>query len=230
MAKTNKNILGDQSGKIGKVVGRVVNGVQIFSAYNDHNSNPRTPKQLAARARFKAAMRLARALNGIINIGLHNSASGVPLTSPTNIFSRRNNRLMQYDMASGIATPDYEHLILSEGRTPYVEFSNASFDESQSVKVSIHSPLTPEFGAYDDDVVYVAAYCPDRDECSIGTAKRTDATVTDTVPPNWVGKTVYVWGFVMTSVDEILLVEGTGVKLHPGECSPTSYIASGTIA
>ena len=145
MAKTSKNILGDQSGKIGKVVGRVVNGVQLYSAYNNHNSNPRTPKQLAARARFKAVMRIAKPLNGVINIGLRLAAAGIPMTSPSNIFTRRNNRLMQYDAESGVATPDYENLILSEGRTPYVDFGTASFAEAKTVKVPVSSSLDSEF-------------------------------------------------------------------------------------
>ena len=33
MSKNSKNILGNQQGKIGNIVGRVVNGVQIYSAY-----------------------------------------------------------------------------------------------------------------------------------------------------------------------------------------------------
>lgn len=230
MAKTNKNILGDQSGKIGKVVGRVINGIQVYSAYNNHISNPRTPKQLAARARFKAVQRLAKPMNGIVNIGLRLAASGKPMISPTNIFSKKNNSLMQYDASTGIVTPDYEHIILSDGRTPEVVFSNASFTESQTVKVDIASPTGAEFGAFDNDTVYVAVYCPGRDECTLGTALRTDDSVNVSVPPNWVGETVYVWGFVKTSVDEELLVEKTGVKLHPGECSNTSYVASGVIS
>ena len=230
MAKTSKNILGDQSGKIGKVVGRVVNGVQLYSAYNNHNSNPRTPKQLAARARFKAVMRLAKPLNGVINVGLRLAAAGIPMTSPSNIFTRRNNHLMQYDAESGVATPDYGNLILSEGRTPYVEFGSPSFSEAETVKVPLSSPLDSEFGALDDDTVYIAVYCPDRDECAIGSAKRTDAEVSASLPPSWVGKTVHVWGFVKTSVDEDLRVESIGVRLHPNECSPTSYIGTGTIA
>lgn len=230
MAKTSKNILGDQQGKIGKVVGRVVNGVQIYSAYNRHISDPRTPKQLAARARFAAVLRLSKPMIGVINIGFRLTASKIPLTSPANIFSRRNNKFMQYDVASGVATPDYESLILSEGQTPYVEFSNASFAESQSVKVSISSPFNSSFGAYDDDTVYIAVYCPDRSECAIGMAKRSDETVTAAVPPSWVGKSVHVWGFTKTSVEVEYLVESIGVKLHPGECSPTAYIASGAIS
>ena len=230
MAKTSKNILGDQSGKIGKVVGRVVNGVQLYSAYNNHNSNPRTPKQLAARARFKAVMRIAKPLNGVINIGLRLAAAGIPMTSPSNIFTRRNNRLMQYDAESGVATPDYENLILSEGRTPYVDFGTASFAEAKTVKVPVSSSLDSEFGAFDDDTIYLAVYCPDRDECAIGTAKRTDSEVSVSLPPSWVGKSVYVWGFVRTSVDEDFPVESIGVRLHPNECSPTSYIGTGTIA
>ena len=209
MAKTSKNILGDQSGKIGKIVGRVVNGIQLYSAYNSHTSNPRTPKQIAARARFTAVMRLSKAMIGAANIGFRLTASGVPLTSPSNIFTKRNNKFMQYDPDTKVTTPDYEHLILSEGHTPYVEFSNVSFSDSQSVKVSISSPLTSDFGAYDDDTVYIVVYC---------------------VPPNWVGENVYVWGFVKTSVDEPLLIESIGVRLRPGECSPTSYIATGAIS
>ena len=230
MAKTSKNILGDQSGKIGKVVGRVVDGVQLYSAHSNHNSNPRSPKQLAARARFKAVMQLAKPMNGVVNIGLRLTAAGIAMTSPTNIFTKLNNRRMQYDATTGIATPDYENLILSDGRTPYVEFGSASFSESQTVNVPFTSPTGSEFGAFDDDTVYVAVLCPERGECTIGTAKRTDTNIIATVPPNWVGKTVYVWGFVKTSVDEDTHVESIGIKLHPYECSPTSYIGTGTIA
>ena len=230
MAKTSKNILGDQSGKIGKIVGRVVNGIQLYSAYNSHTSNPRTPKQIAARARFTAVMRLSKAMIGAANIGFRLTASGVPLTSPSNIFTKRNHKFMQYDPDTKVTTPDYEHLILSEGHTPYVEFSNVSFSDSQSVKVSISSPLSSDFGAYDDDTVYIVVYCPDRDECTLGTAKRSDTLIIATVPPNWVGENVYVWGFVKTSVDEPLLIESIGVRLRPGECSPTSYIATGAIS
>ena len=111
-----------------------------------------------------------------------------------------------------------------------MEFSNVSFSDSQSVKVSISSPLSSDFGAYDDDTVYIVVYCPDRDECTLGTAKRSDTLIIATVPPNWVGENVYVWGFVKTSVDEPLLIESIGVRLRPGECSPTSYIATGAIS
>lgn len=229
MAKTSKNVLGDQSGKIGQIVGRVVNGVQVYSAYSSHTSNPRTPKQLAARARFTAVMRLAKSLNGVVNIGFRMAAAGIPMTSPTNIFTKRNNRLMQYNPETDVATPDFEHLILSEGRTPIVIFSNASFADSQLVKASITSPTGSEYGAFDNDIVYMAVYCPDNDECVLATAKRSDTTITATVPPNWVGKSVYVWGFVKSSVDETQFVDSIGVRLHVGECSPTTYIGEGEI-
>ena len=208
----------------------MVNGVQLYSAHNSHNSNPRTPKQLAARARFSAVMQLARTLNGVINIGLRLSAAAKPLTSPTNIFTKRNNKLMLYDADSGYATPDYEHLILSEGRTPCVEFSNTSFSEPRSIQVSITSPLTSEFGAYDNDTVYMAVLCPDREECVIGAAKRSDTLLSVSVPPSWVGKDVHIWGFTKTSIDDTILVESIGIRLHSGECSSTSYIGTGTIA
>ena len=230
MAKTSKNILGDQRGKIGKVVGRVVEGVQMYSAAPGPRGSEASPKQKEHRAKFKAVQRLAKPLNGIVNIGLHLAASGRPLISPANIFTKRNKSLMQYDASTGIVTPDYEHLVLSDGRTPYVEFGTASFTESRTVTVPFTSPSDSDFGGFDDDTVYIAVYCPGRDECTMATAQRSETEISATVAPTWVGETVYVWWFVKTSVEEDTLVEKVGVKIHPGECSTTSYIATGVIS
>ena len=81
MSKTSKNVLGDQRGQIGKVVGKVVDGVQMYSAHTDSVKNPRTPKQVSHRARFSEAIRLGKAMPGALNIGLKNSAAKLRLIS-----------------------------------------------------------------------------------------------------------------------------------------------------
>lgn len=60
MAKTSKNVLGDQRGRIGKVVGKVIDGVQMYSAHTDAVKNPRSEKQIAHRARFAEAIRIGK--------------------------------------------------------------------------------------------------------------------------------------------------------------------------
>ena len=115
MSKNSKNILGNQQGKIGNIVGRVVNGVQIYSAYSGKGHNPRTPKQVAQRTRFAATVLLSNILCGPIAVGFRKAAAGVPLTTARNIFIKRNIALMQYDAETGIVTPDYEHIVVSDG-------------------------------------------------------------------------------------------------------------------
>ena len=136
MSKNSKNILGNQQGKIGNIVGRVVNGVQIYSAYGGKGHDPRTPKQIATRAKFSAITLLSNILCGPIAVGFRRTAAAVPMTSPRNIFVKRNFALMQYDAETGIVTPDYEHIVVSDGRVLSVAFATPSFAEAASITVT----------------------------------------------------------------------------------------------
>ena len=97
MAKTSKNVLGDQRGRIGKVVGKVIDGVQMYSAHTDAVKNPRTEKQIAHRARFAEAMRLSKAMKAVIKIGFKRTAAKQKLISPSNIFFKENKSKISYN-------------------------------------------------------------------------------------------------------------------------------------
>lgn len=228
MAKTSKNVLGDQRGRIGKVVGKVIDGVQMYSAHTDAVKNPRSEKQIAHRARFAEAIKLSKAMKGVVKIGFKQTASKQKLISSSNIFVKENKPKISYNKTTGETSVDYEHIVISEGETPFVMFSGVTFPEALKVTASFNGCNdTP--GALADDSVYIAVYSPTLSKCMTGIGKRSDGSVTVTLPSVWAGETVYVWGFVKTSVEEEVNIDDYGITLHPNDCSNSFYIGTGTV-
>lgn len=228
MARTDKNILGDQRGKIGKVVGRVVEGVQFYSSAPGPRGSDASPRQKEHRARFSAIVRLAKPLKGAIKIGMKESASRKRLQSPFNLFLNRNLQHTSYDAESGLATPVYDAIVLAEGSIPFVTFATPLFSEPTKVSVPFNGNSDCP-GALADDIVYAVAVCPELAQSAMGIATRSAATVSITTPPTWSGKTVYIWGFARTSVRVPTEIEEYGIELMPGGCSPSAYIGSGSV-
>lgn len=230
MAKTSKNILGDQQGKIGKVVGRVVNGVQLYSALSGGGHDAHTPKQLAQRARFSAISHLACCLSGAIKVGYRRASSGVPLTSARNIFVKRNIQHVTYDMETGVVTTDLEHIVLSDGNVPDVTFASPSFAEAGKVVVTFTPNVDADAGAFSDDDVYAVVYCTDEKAGMMMKAPRSSGSITLNVPSEWTGKDVVVWAFVKTSVSVVTQIDTYGLTLYPYACSKSHHLGSGTIS
>lgn len=227
MSKTSKNVLGDQRGKIGKVVGKVVEGVQMYSAHTDSVKNPRTVKQVSHRSRFAAMVTMARALKGCVNVGLREAASKYKLVSPCNLFVKANMPLATYDSDSGVVTIDYGRVSVARGEVPGVVFSGVTFGEGGVVTATYQAQGdTP--GARDDDSVYLVAYSPELCKSMMTIGIRESGTLTMTLPSEWSGKTVQVWGFVRTSAEDEVPVEAYGVVVRPGCCSDSTYVGSGS--
>lgn len=228
MSKTSKNVLGDQRGRIGKVVGKVVDGVQMYSAYTDSVKNPRTPKQIAHRARFSEAIQIGKAMSGTLNVGFKNSAAKLKLISAFNIFVKKNMGHITYNAETALTTVDYPHVELSEGDTPFVSFTGVTFNVALTVTASFTGNGDVP-GADNDDSVYVVVYAPAIGKSMMATGTRADSSVSVVLPSVFAGETVHVWGFTKTSVEETVRVESYGITLTPGECSVTSYIGTGTV-
>lgn len=228
MAKTSKNVLGDQRGQIGKVVGRVVDGVQMYSAHTDAVRNPRTAKQVAHRARFSAVVKLGKSLSGAVNVGFKATASKRKLTSAFNIFVKENMKHITYDAETTQTTIDYDRIELAEGQTPFVSFTGVTFNEALKVTATFtgNSDIP---GAREDDSVYVIVYAPSIGMAVMAFGTRADGTVTVNLPTIFGDQTVHVWGFTRTSVDEVVHVENFGIVLTPGECSVSEYVGTGTV-
>ena len=228
MARTTKNVLGSQRGQIGEVVGKVVDGVQIYSAHTDAIKNPRTPKQVSYRSRFAAITQLGRSLYGATKIGLRSEASRHKLNSPFNIFVKTNMPTASYDPDTRLASIDYEHVVVSTGITPYVGFSGFSFSEPLKVTATF-APYSDSPGANADDRVYLVAYLPELGFSNISFGQRSVGTVTSTLPAVCGGKVAYLWGFTRTSITDPVYVAEFGQNLQPGECSTSFYLGTGNI-
>lgn len=229
MAKTSKNILGDQRGKIGKVVGRVVEGVQMFSAAPGPRGSNGTQRQKEHRTRFAAVVHMGKPMKGAIKIGMKLCASKKRMQTPFNLFVNHNLKHTIYDGSTGLAEPVYEAIELSEGDIPPVTFSTPSFAEPQKVTVTFSGNAdAPE--ALEEDAVYAVAYCPTLLQRAMGTAVRSAETVTINMPSTWRGKEIHLWGFVRTSVSIPTEIEEYGIELLPDACSSSSYIGTGEVA
>lgn len=228
MSKTSKNVLGDQRGQIGKVVGKVVDGVQMYSAHTDAVKNPRTPKQIAHRARFAASVKLGKAMSGAVKVGFKNTAAKHKLTSAFNIFVKGCIRHTTYNAETGQTTIDYPSVELAEGDTPFVSFTGVSFNEALKVTAS-YSGNSDIPGADNDDSVYVVVYAPALSKSMMATGLRSAGSVTVNLPSNFAGETVHVWGFVKSSVDDVVRIDNYGITLSPGECSMSTYVGTGTV-
>ena len=72
MAVFKKSIFGGLSGKIGQFVIYEMNGKQVVRS-NTKPNNPKTPAQMAQRAKFSMACKGMSPLNNVIKIGYKNS-------------------------------------------------------------------------------------------------------------------------------------------------------------
>lgn len=89
MAKMS-GITGKLAGKYGNAVFRVRRGVQVMAQYNPVVENPRTDKQIAARARWKLVAQLAAIYAPVIAIQREGSVS------PRNLFTKINHKLTSF--------------------------------------------------------------------------------------------------------------------------------------
>lgn len=201
--------------KLGNVVGYRVKGEQILRAKASHVANPRTQKQVLVRARLSFISELGKMLMAAVNIGLQGACEG--MQSPRNVFSKLN-----YDSITG-STPEslainYEGLQVAKGGLYGVQFGTLDMSSAGEVAVPIENGNT--FAPNDSrDNVIVAVFCPDRNACVVsnGEEVRTDESVLVSVPSQWTGLRVHVYGFVRGFVD-------------PKEVSNSAYIGTGTIS
>lgn len=224
MARTTKNVLGNQSGRIGQVVGMITDGVQLYRSYTDRVRNPRTVAQQLTRAKLGEFSLVARGFKSAIALGFKNSRK--PLESVQNVFIRKNQSAMSGDTPSEVAF-DYSQAKLSEGNAVMPGFGSIRADEALTIDVTF-VPNSDIPGASVRDKVYVCLFQSDTKASvlSLGTL-RSAGSVSISVPSGWSGMRVHGYGFVVAAED---VFDTNGVKLtSAGECSATAYLGSATI-
>ena len=219
MSKYYQGYLGSQQGKLGNGVGRRWKGRNVMAVYQPQVSQPNTEAQLIVRARFGRISQLASALLNAIVVGMGYRAKGYRLTE-SNVFIRRN-----WDQVTALThddvTVNYSALRLSEGSLP--EATYGAVDYGTGTHLHIEAPLTggaDQPGASANDLVYLVAYCPDRNQAVLGSPSlRSAEKVSANVPASWDGMEVHVYAFAVSD------------PVSPRKsCSVTTYLGSGEVA
>lgn len=109
MGKIKNASIGAISGKVGNLVGSSWKGTDYYRIHNEHIANPRTPKQVAQRERFKTASFLCHKLKTPVIKPVWNKTA-VKMTG-ANSFMQKNMPAIGPD-----AKIDFSKLIMSDGK------------------------------------------------------------------------------------------------------------------
>lgn len=224
MSKNQEGYLGLQRGKLGTGVGYVIDGKQLYRAYIDTISNPRTDPQVFNRTRFAKLGVVAKTFNDAASIGFANVRK--PLNNGINTFMSRNMEAVSGSTVDELQV-EYAQLQVSDGSLPAPSFGTLRLEEALTVEVPFTSN-SDHVGADAKDQVYVFVYQPDKNRGVLAPAvQRSAGRVSVSVPGSWSGMKVHVYGFARATMNK---ASDLGrIVTHTGDCSSTEYIGSGTI-
>ena len=193
MAKQRFGINDGFRGTVGTVVGYQWRGKWCMRAKPRFVHNPRTEAQQANRRLFKAVVDYASTLRTALRLGLREAALELHMTE-CNRFQQLNKGRFALD-GEGRLMVDYEALVVSEGPVAPVEFHTPSL-AADTVTVEFEkNPLRMRANA--DDEVYLLALCPELDDHQLSApAYRRRKSVSITLPDEWHGHEVHLYGFV----------------------------------
>lgn len=226
MANQDFNVLGNQRGKIGNLVGYVRKGKQCYRGYVAKVAQTKSEKALIVRARFGALGKMAMAMRGAINRGFLKLIKSSPM-SGSNIFVKKNWDACVATEPEEVSI-DYGAVSIADGNLAPVFFEAPSFEEESTVSVAFDGNNDAP-GADPSDSVFLAAYQPDSNSAVVSKAtSRSAGSISLVVPVRWSGMEVHVYGFVQNEADR--WSEELLSTIPAYEASESTYIGHGTIA
>jgi hypothetical protein len=205
------------AGKFGGLVGMAGKNGRVYLRAKTQNS-PKAPteRQRIVQSRMKVISELSSQARNILRIGLKEKAKQLKC-SVYNAFMKLNWDNVRSNMP-GVTTVNYPELIFGVGPVPNVRWSSPQFDEPLTIGLTFTGNVDQQ-GADATDKVYAYAYCPDTGEGLLSEAvSRSASVISITVPTNWNGMKVHVWGLVIGGEN--------GLTDRPSE---SVYIGTGNI-
>lgn len=197
MGKCNQGVFGNWVKKVGNVVGRVVNGQNIYSIYQPNVSNPQTERQQKTRTKFSMLTKLGSVIGIFLSIGLLQSKGKGTWLS----------RFISINFEDGITGTypsfelNYPKLILSQGN---VDLPYNTAAQVQGSDVNITWIDNSGIGnAKDSDKAMFLIYNKDKNASIVDeeAADRSTRQASYELPTSWNGDTIYVY-FAMQRVAE----------------------------
>ena len=219
MANQDFNVLGNQRGKVGNVVGYMRKGKQCYRGYVAHVRQSKSEAVAINKARFATLGKLGMAFRGAVNRGYQRLLKGSGMTA-VNIFVKKNKEAVTLASLGSDPTVDYGALVVAEGNLPFVSFGAIDTSEESTVEVPFDTDSATYPGATENDQVYLFVYQPDTDMGVLSMpVSRSTGSITVPVPSFWSGMKVHLYGFVMSAKGRT-----------KGLTSASTYVGTGTIA
>lgn len=196
MGKANQGIFGGWTKKVGNVVGRIVQGQNVYSIYQPNVSNPRTVEQQQNRTKFTLLSRFMSAMLPAIRLGFRN-LDGYERGSAYSAALGYNSKL---GIVAG-TYPNYEintnKAVVSEGTVELPYDPSGSVEDGELTVTWADN--SGQGDAEASDVAVVVLYNTNRTMCvvSAATSKRSDRSAKLSVPAAWTGDTAVAYLFMM---------------------------------
>lgn len=207
--------------KLGNAVGRKWRTLDVLSVYNGRPRNPRTVAQQSTRMKFGTLANLAMSFSSAAKIGFKPMCDGTPIPERS-MFIRKNYDMVEVQMQDGRpvgTTVDYTEIVLAEGALPDAGWGNATFTNPLAVEVAM-TDTSALPGALTTDKIILFVYSPEAGAGMLGQEKvRDDDAIAVTVPTQWNGHRVHVWG----------MTYGAPNTDNAGKVANSRYLGSGTI-
>lgn len=195
MGKAFQGVYGSFVNKVGNIVGRVKQGVQIYSIYQPSVANPRTPEQVANRSKFGTLTAFVSKILPGVKVGfqkLDGYRYGTAFSS-----------CVGYNLKAGVVAPDgqggyeidYSKMAVSEGQLDNAFNLQGSVDSNTlSLTWADNSGMG---NALATDVLNVVVFNTNKKAAIFneGSAARSERTASVTIPTAWNSDNVEVWAF-----------------------------------
>ncbi|THU32911.1 hypothetical protein FAM09_26025 [Niastella caeni] len=199
MGKQTNGILGDYSGKVGKVVGSSWNGVAVVKSTPKKSKKAKTPKQEEQQAKFKTASDFALSMHDLLLLGFKDQA--VRMTGA--------NYGLSHIVKNAIdgTNPDfkiaYDRVVVSKGRLPNVEEPAVSSPKTGTVQFTWTG--TEENGREKPtDLAILVAYCPELNRTVFKPVATREDKSAELNVPKFKGKVVHTWLTFMSANGKLM--------------------------
>lgn len=215
MGIANQGVFGSWRKRVGNVVGRILQGQNVYSIYQPNVANPRTQAQQENRTKFTLIAKFMAVMTGFLRTSfakLDGYAHGSAYSAAVGYNAKIDG------IVSGVY-PNYEidptKVILSEGSVD-LPFNPSATAEGTTLTCT-WADNSGRGNALADDSVMVVVYSKDENVAvyDVKLASRSERNGVLTLPSAWTGQSVDAW---------IAMRRDT-----TGECSISSYLGSFTL-
>ncbi|WP_207515080.1 DUF6266 family protein [Longitalea luteola] len=199
MARLQKGILDDISGKVGKVVGSKWRGVNYIRSVGSKRSKSPTLKQEEQQAKFIVASSLSQSMHDLFELGFKDHAIRMTGTNYAQSLILKGAIIGDY--------PDfriaYDRLLVSKGKLANVEQPAVATPAAGVIQFT-WSDTDGDGKEKPTDVAILVAYCPELNRTIFKHGSSRDAKSATLNVPKFTGKLVHTWLTFMSANGKLM--------------------------